>query len=350
MDKVDRFKGCLVGGASGDALGYEVEFNNYDSIKRRFGKKGITSYVLHNGYALISDDTQMSLFTANGLMNADINNLDYIKSIYKAYLDWYYTQKNNNKYYRSSCWLYNIDELHSLRAPGLTCTGSLRSGKMGTLEKRINNSNGCGGVMRVAPIGLFFSPHYFKEEEIFLMGASVAAVTHGGDLAIIPSACLTSIINNIVYNNCDIEIATMKSLEIASKYFDGEDLKYFITLIKSAISMSKMNINDYEAITGLGEGWTGEEALAIAIYSSLKYKDNIKDALICAVNHNGDSDSTGSITGQILGAYLGINSIPKEFINNLEINDIIIEIATDLYYISNKENSKEVIKKYKKSL
>lgn len=350
MNKKDRFMGCLLGGASGDALGYEVEFNRYDDIIKRFGKKGITNFTLYDGIALISDDTQMTLFTANGLINAEINKKDYINYIYNAYLDWYNTQYPNNNYYKSNCWLYSFNELHSPRAPGLTCTGSLRSKKMGTLEKRINNSNGCGGVMRVAPIGLYFSPVNLNSNEIFLMGAKAAAITHGGDLAIIPSACLVSIINNIVYNNYELENAVKESIKQAKKNFNGVDISYFSSLIEMAIKLSKISINDYEAISMLGEGWTGDEALAIAIYSSLKYKNNIKDALICSVNHNGDSDSTGSITGQILGAYLGINNIPKEYINELELRDIIVEIATDLYNISNKKVDNEIIKKYKKSI
>lgn len=350
MNRINKFKGCLIGGAAGDALGYVVEFNKYDYIKKRYGEKGITNFVLYENNALISDDTQMTLFTANGLLNANINESDYIKCIYNAYLDWYYTQKSNNSYHKSNCWLYDVDSLHSLRAPGLTCTGALKSRKMGTLKKRINDSNGCGGVMRVAPIGLFFSPSNLDSDKIFLLGASSAAITHGGDLAIIPSACLVSIINNIVYNNCDIEDAIRESIKKTKKYFNGDDLEYFISLIESAIELSKLDINDYYAISQIGEGWTGDEALAIAVYSSLKYKDNIKDALICSVNHNGDSDSTGSITGQILGSYLGINKIPREYIDNLEIKDIIIEIATDLYNVSNQNKDIEIIKKYKKSI
>lgn len=349
MDIIDKFNGCLIGGAVGDALGYAVEFNKYDYIKKRFGEKGITNFALYDGIALISDDTQMTLFTANGLMNKEFNNLDYIKNIYDAYIDWYYTQKSNNIYHKCNCWLYNLSELHSSRAPGLTCIGSLRSGKMGTLENRINNSIGCGGVMRVAPIGLYFSPNYKDGNEVFLMGASVAALTHGGDLAIIPAACLVSIINNIVYNNYEIEDAIKESLNQAEKYFYGEDYKYFSSLINCAIKLSKSSIDNFSAITELGEGWSGDEALAIAVYSSLKYKNNIKDALICAVNHNGDSDSTGSITGQILGSYLGINKIPNHFIDYLELKDLIIEIATDLFDVCNKKNSNIIIKKYKKS-
>ena len=80
----------------------------------------------------------------------------------------------------------------------------------------------------------------------------------------------------------------------------------------------------------IGEGWVAEETLAIAIYSSLKYSSSFEDAIICAVNHDGDSDSTGAVAGNIMGAYLGYDSIPEYYINNLELKDVIIEIANDL--------------------
>lgn len=65
-------------------------------------------------------------------------------------------------------------------------------------------------------------------------------------------------------------------------------------------------------IAQLGVGWVGEEALAISVYCALKYQDDFKEAVIAAVNRNGDSDSTGAITGNILGAYLGLSRIPLD--------------------------------------
>lgn len=98
----DKCRGALVGGAVGDALGYEIEFMNLTSIRNRFGKKGTTRYVLHDGVAQFSDDTQMTLFTLEGLMNGVINTkagkkdeiLPYIES---AYLNWYKTQTETPK-------------------------------------------------------------------------------------------------------------------------------------------------------------------------------------------------------------------------------------------------------------
>ncbi len=82
-------------------------------------------------------------------------------------------------------------------------------------------------------------------------------------------------------------------------------------IIKKAIELSKSSVESIEAISELGQGWIGEEALAILIYCDLKYRDNFKKAIITAVNQAGDSDSTGAITGNILGAYLGLKAIPK---------------------------------------
>ena len=95
--------------------------------------------------------------------------------------------------------------------------------------------------------------------------------------------------------------------------------------------MSQADVDDNEAIHALGEGWVGDEALAIALYCALKHSHNFDRAIIAAVNHKGDSDSTGAITGNILGAYLGLGKIPQKYTDKLELKDVIFEIADDLY-------------------
>lgn len=73
-----------------------------------------------------------------------------------------------------------------------------------------------------------------------------------------------------------------------------------------------------------------EEAIAIAIYCALKEKTDFRKALILSVNHDGDSDSTGAITGNILGAYLGLDAIPAEWVQRVEFADVIFQLADDL--------------------
>lgn len=73
-ERRDKIRGCLFGGAVGDALGYPVEFLKEKEIFREYGRNGIQSYKLNQELkALISDDTQMTLFTANGLLAAQTN-------------------------------------------------------------------------------------------------------------------------------------------------------------------------------------------------------------------------------------------------------------------------------------
>ena len=95
-------------------------------------------------------------------------------------------------------------------------------------------------------------------------------------------------------------------------------------------------MRDTDAIRMLGEGWTADEAFAIAIYSCLKYSNSFEDAVVCAVNHDGDSDSTGAIAGNIMGALLGYQNIPSYYKDNVELNEVIVEIADDIATISSK--------------
>ena len=87
---------------------------------------------------------------------------------------------------------------------------------------------------------------------------------------------------------------------------------------------------DLENIHALGEGWVAEETMAIAIYCALKYQHDFSKAIIVSVNHKGDSDSTGAVTGNILGALVGYEAIEDKWKKNLELHDVILEMADDL--------------------
>lgn len=340
MEDIGKYRGCLIGGAVGDALGYPVEFMSSEAIKQRFGESGITEYVLRNGVAQISDDTQMTLFTATGILLGETRGCvrgiagppwSYVWLCYK---DWYKTQ--TEKYpmtgYHFS-WLDDIPELFSRRAPGNTCMSVLAAGKGGSVENPINNSKGCGGVMRVAPIGLHLSEkRNCWTASIMEIGAEVAALTHGHPLGYIPAAALSYLISLLAHNDISLEEAVQKMIYATSCEYGDEDFYGdFRDLIdKSWILAEDKNISDQDGIRELGEGWVAEEALAIAVFCALRHSNDFEKAIITAVNHDGDSDSTGSITGNILGAYLGISKIPERFLKNLELKDIISEIADDL--------------------
>ena len=285
----------------------------------------------------------MTLFTANGLIAGFTQNVlnqgdehihGFMSSIAQCYRDWLSTQYNMPAKY---AWISTIPELRDMRAPGGTCLKSCYLGANGTTTNPINDKCGCGGVMRVAPIGLMFNPQKgYSIEQIDKFGADAAALTHGHPFGYIPAAALVHIVNRLTYTNMTPKEAVIDAINTLPKIFDNSDnLSELMALMRKALSLATSTFSDISCIHLLGQGWTGHEALVIAIFCAVRYSDDFEKAIIAAVNHRGDSDSTGAITGNILGAYLGIKGIPKKFINNLELKDLIIEIASDLYACQN---------------
>ncbi len=342
----DKIRGSLIGGAIGDALGYPVEFiKTYKGIQERYGDRGITRLVPLKEWvdnenlsdkAVISDDTQMSLFTANGLLNAKRLKKAPKYALALAYVEWYLTQigKWSNKF--KDCWIARIPELNKKRGPGHTCLSALYAIYKG--HEPNNASKGDGGVMRVAPIPLYAAVNYrMPIEDADRLAADAAEITHQHPLGYIPAAMVAHIIYRLAINRHptrqDYIGYVREASEAITKMFPKYqfDTQYMGELAGKAISLAGNDKTDVDNIEAIGGGWTGEEALAIALYCATRHFDNFEDALIAAVNHSGDSDSTGAITGNILGAAIGYEAIPKSFLDDLELHDIILHMADDLY-------------------
>ena len=339
----DRIRGSLLGGAIGDALGYPVEFiYSYEGILSRYGERGITrldtkqysSEGEQNNKAVVSDDTQMTLFTANGLLNAPKLGIEPKYAICRAYLEWFETQSGNRKG-KTECWIRNLPELNQRRAPGTTCISALQEIKRGI--EPINNSKGCGGVMRVAPVALYaVCGNRMSITDADRLAGDAAEITHQHPLGFISAALMVHVIyrlaqdehptRSVLKNYITEGVEVMREL-YGSHYNDVERMA---ELSERAIFLSSNADSDLENIKCLGEGWVGEEALAIGLYCTLKYLDNFEEAMIASVNHGGDSDSTGAVTGNILGAAIGYEAIPKFYKEDVELHDVLLHMADDL--------------------
>lgn len=342
----DRIRGSLIGGAIGDALGYPVEFiYSYEEIQKRYGERGITRLDTNQhwlgedeqvGKAVVSDDTQMTLFTANGLLNAKRQKSNMKYGICRAYIEWYLTQvgKWSNKY--KDCWIARIPELNKRRAPGNTCMSSLYAIYSG--REPMNNSKGCGGVMRIAPIPLYAAvDNRMDISDADKLAGDAAEITHQHPLGFISAALMSHVIYRLAL---DIEPTKdsmkryiMEGVAELHRLYNAyhNDVERMAELAERAIFLIDNGKTDLENIGHLGEGWTGEEALAIALYCALKHFDSFEEAMIAAVNHGGDSDSTGAVTGNILGAAVGYEAIPQFYKDDLEMHDLILHMADDLY-------------------
>ena len=344
MSVKDKIRGCLFGGAAGDALGYPVEFMDESAIRNTYGAEGIRSYVLTRshmdepGTALFSDDTQMTLFTAWGLFHCPEG--EYPRhSVAMAYQDWLDTQE-----YSFNLWqkekkpgfteLAEIPELYARRAPGNTCMSAL-SQRRNQAEKvnsyirsTINHSKGCGGIMRISPLALYYPD--MDLAELDREGAELSAITHSHSLGYMPSSVLTHILHRIAYPERDLPLKEIvrEARDILPVLFPGDrhldELKMIIDL---SLELSENDKTDPENIHRLGEGWVAEETLGIALYCALRYSGDFSAGIIAAVNHRGDSDSTGAVTGNILGAWLGYDQMDGCWKKDLELKELILDTA-----------------------
>ena len=330
MDRLERIRGCLLAGAAGDALGYQVEFLSLPMIYRLHGEHGVRTMAPH-----ISDDTQMTLFTAEGMLMGLKHGMPMPACVYQSYLDWYRTQTSRSKggAFAKESALLKVEGLFRREAPGNTCLGALGGGRIGLLDEPINDSKGCGGVMRTAPCGMLKMPELPDDEDAYaLQGAMAAAVTHGHIMGYAPAAMLADVVHMILLEDGrTLEEIILDSVRRMRRLFPYPATHEFAGLIRRAVELSAADVPDTEAIRELGEGWVGDEAIAIAVFCALRYQDDLAECLCAAVTHGGDSDSTGAIAGNIIGAWLGASAIPQDWLETIELAGVVDGMARKIH-------------------
>jgi ADP-ribosylglycohydrolase len=171
-------------------------------------------------------------------------------------------------------------------------------------------------------VGYFAGP-----EQVFDLGCRISAITHGHVSGYLAAGFLAQIICGISYGR-DLPQAIEESLAVLKTYAGCEEC---LEAVNQAVDAWKSAPVCFETLETLGQGWIAEEALAIGLYCALAAGNDFQKGICLSVNHSGDSDSTGSICGNILGALLGADAIPPNYLAKLELADAISEIATDLF-------------------
>ncbi len=327
VDRADRIRGSLLAGAIGDALGAGIEFLSLDEIEESFGPGGVKTFTpAYGSDAPITDDTQMTLFTAEGLIEASENGTDPVGTIWDAYRRWYHTQGGPlPEATAADHGLLMIEELHSRRAPGRTCQGAMAGNKPGTLEKRINNSKGCGGIMRVAPVGMVAE----TDADAYRLGCEIAALTHSHSCGWISAGVQAVMVRRLIEGEQPPDAVAKGRAAAAADPSDNG----VVDAIDAALELAADGPLDGWKLAELGEGWVGEEALSIAVACLLAAEDP-REALLLAVNHSGDSDSTGAIVGNLIGARFGVDAIPPDWREQVEFSATVLEIAERLSQVS----------------
>ena len=337
MKLTQKMKDILLAGAIGDAVGYFIEFSKLSRIKALYGEDGLTLEALNPKTQLVvSDDTQMTLFALEAIIEHGENITD--RKLFEKYRSWYLTQYNPNNEKIDSV-LGNYGCMQHQRAPGGTCLSALARAYQSIYGTEfLNDSKGCGAVMRAAPFGF-----YPCMEDSLCLGKIQGQVTHRHPTGYLSGALMACLINYALYHKTDL----LEALEFCSKYVQKEypkdsDETLDVVMLAIKLGMSVMiqskpiELSTHEEnIKTIGEGWVGDEALAIAIYCAL-VSHSFEEVIKLSINHDGDSDSTGSIAAQL---WVAFNDLPEEYqawVDRLDIKNAFKHMIEDQDTIKHK--------------
>lgn len=295
----DGVRGSLFGCAVGDALGYPIEFSNIDP------REPIVKDLLPGpkGISLFSDDTQMTIAAAEGLLESRdrLTIMGSAPNVAERFIAWSKSPENN-------------------RAPGNACMFGCAQLAQGTtwFKAGKQNGGGCGAAMRSAPYGWLFHDDWYRAAT---WAGEHALMTHRSSMAQASAAAVAAGVSAALMGMSVMRIASM--MHIAADMYDAETGE----MLEHAIHDAKKGVAPNEVL-GRWRGWAGHEAVAASLYCFLRHPADLEKAVLEAVNSPGDSDSLGAITGALSGAFNGINAVPQRWIDVIEKRDELAVIAT----------------------
>ena len=291
-DLIGKYRGCMVGLAIGDALGYPVEFISRAEMMRRLGPEGVTDFVAGSHPAgFYSDDTQMSLALARALFEDGHADLETIMSaVGREFVEWCMSEKND-------------------RAPGGTCMRACRRLANGVhwREAGKNDSKGCGTAMRATPVGLRYHGDLARLREV---AVAQSLATHG-------HPCATA--GSVVVAMCvDLALSGVHPADWRDPVLDEARAHSDECARRLEQAWGLQGVDPAEALVRIGEGWVAEEAVAAALFCVLQSPDDYAATVLMGANTDGDSDSIACIAGAMSGARNGADAIPETWCERVE--------------------------------
>lgn len=260
----ERISRAIRASAIGDAVGYVFEFDD----------NPLPSEVLACAprHKVISDDTQMTLFTLAALPGITPSSAK--AAFTESYLQWLQTQDGNPNLAKTSHGLLAHPELYAQMFPGMTCLSALRSIASGSPVR--NNSKGCGSVMRILP--LLYLADVFDKSTLIQMAVDSAEVTH---------------------HHPANAVAVRQLMEA-----------YYTLLLGGVLEPID--------VTGM-LGWTADECVDMAINAAATASD-FDDLLVKSICHAGDSDSVAAVAAGLWGL---TNNFPDEYYSTIKEKEVI---------------------------
>jgi ADP-ribosylglycohydrolase len=302
MDKKNRFRGCLLGLAVGDAVGTTLEFKPRGTFKPIVGMAGGGPFRLKAGEW--TDDTSMALCLATSLV--ETNGFDPKDQI-DRYCRWW-----KEGYLSSNGRCFDIgntvaESLRQYQKTGNPIAGSTSHDSAG---------NGC--IMRLAPVPMFYFNH---PEEAIEKSAESSRTTHGAPACLDACRYLAALLIGALSGSSKEEILSSRYTPVPGFW----DRRPLISEIDEIACGSFKRKNPPE-IQGTGYVVRSLEAALWSFYKT----DSFEAAILKAANLGDDADTTAAICGQLAGAYYGESGIPKKWLDKLAMRKEITELADRL--------------------
>ncbi|MFE7775777.1 ADP-ribosylglycohydrolase family protein [Streptomyces sp. NPDC057445] len=324
-----RVRGCLLGGAIGDALGAGVAELTVEDIRAAHGTDGVSDLVPAYGRrGAVTAATQMTLFTVDGLIRAQVRRDTGAwhppTDVHRAYLRWAATQRDwgPDERRKDNGWLAREEWLYARRDPDPATVGGLADEMLGTLDKPKNpTARDAGALVRSAPFGLLVG---WEPQLVCQLAVECAAQTHGHPTAYLSAGAFAVIVHGLARGET-VDGSVQRALALLAPR-PGHQL--VTDALKQALGAVRQGIPSPARIAALGNPEHAEDALAIAVYCTLVSED-VRHGLRLAVDHDGASHTTGTLCGGLLGALHGETALPPAWLAELEGRATILELADD---------------------
>ena len=334
------FRGCLLGMAIGDAMGYPVDTKDLSVIRTDYGPNGLMGYDLVNGYADITSHTQLAAFSANGLLLGMTRGQvlgrmgPYVRYAHVAQREWAIGQRRYDQPSKNHCWTFLVPEFRRRHCTDTRMVEILNRERPGTLETPVNQYDNPASIASAIAAALFAATARLKQPESDRLGAESIALTYGSPLAFLPGAVIVHLITrSLQARDIPLEALVEEAIQTLDNQFSHQfrQTSQVISLLRQAITLSRdYDVMPVEAMEKL-KCDNGAQVLAGAVYAALIYENDFDSAMIVAVNHSGRSAAVGAVTGAILGARLGEEELPDFYLEGLEILPVLRALADDLH-------------------
>lgn len=351
------FHEAILAGAIGDAFGVPMEFFSTQKIEQMgYHRKGADGRLRFLGVS--SDDTQLTLFTAEGLLRFKASSLfgtaDYetmndaiTVEVAKAYQRWLHTQGECSIFSEPidvECGLVALPDLHHRVAPGDTCISALKDMRFPS-ELACNFSQGSGVVMKTLPLAMLYASvtpatNLLSSQQralaCFDLAFKVAQLTHGHPVAKLTAGAITTVLffNLLQGPSANTLSSSMHMTKvflithqasILSKAFDMDSahLSHIIGLLDVGNYTASKRTDEY------GEGWLADEAMAISLHCAL-HATSFEELLVMSACHGGDSDTACSLAASLYVSAKGGEGMPDYLIENLALRNVIMDVSTTL--------------------